>query len=341
MSGTLKDIVRLTGVSQSTVSRVLNGHPNVSEKTRQKVLRVIQEQGFRPNFVARALAKQRTRVLSMIIPQSLATTFTDPYFPTLIQHISRRANGHGYAVMLWVGNDAEEESLFAERILDHGLFDGAIVTSATQDDMLVERLSESGTPCVIIGPTLGLHVSNVDVDNRSGAKAAVTHLIHLGCKRIGTITGPGNMGAPQDRLQGYIDALTEHGLPVDESLIQFGDFNEPSGFAGMQMLLPCGVDAVFTASDMMGIGAIRAIQSAGLRIPHDVAVVSFDDMPFAATTNPPLTTVRQSLSDMGNHAADMLIDLIEGRQVEPRSIRLPTRLIVRESCGHALRRGDR
>jgi LacI family transcriptional regulator len=337
MTGTLKDIVRLTGVSQSTVSRVLNGHPNVSEKTRQKVLRVIQEQGFRPNFVARALAKQRTRVLSVIIPQSLSTTFTDPYFPTLIQHISRRANTHGFAVMLWVGNDAEEESLFADRILDHGLFDGAIITSATQDDPLVARLIASGTPCVIIGPTYGLDVSNVDVENCDGAKSAVLHLITLGYKRIGMISGPRNMGAPQDRLQGYIDALTECGYAVDESLMVTGDFNEQSGYTGMQTLLTHGVDAVFAASDMMAVGALRAIQHAGLRVPHDVAVVSFDDMPFAATTNPSLTTVHQPLDGLGLHATEMLFHLLDGTLQQRETIQLPTRLMVRESCGYVLR----
>jgi LacI family transcriptional regulator len=333
MKQNLEDIARLAGVSKSTVSRVINRQPNVSEHTRQKVLDVIREHNFRLNTAARALVTQQTRILSVIIPQTLSYTFTDPYFPSLIQSISKVANEHDYAIMLWVGNDTEEEERFSERILTNGLFDGAVIASAVENDLLAMQLSKADFPCVIIGPPQFSGANYLDVDNASAASHAVMHLIGLNRTRIGTITGPLNMGAAKARLQGYRKALREAGMPYESNLVVEGCFDEASGYRSAIVLLEQNIDAIFAASDMMALGAMRALAEQGVKVPEDVAVVGFDDMPFASHTKPSLTTIRQPIVELGADAARALIWLVEGRLIEPYQVIFPAYLVVRESCG--------
>ncbi|MCX7691763.1 substrate-binding domain-containing protein, partial [Thermoflexus sp.] len=176
------------------------------------------------------------------------------------------------------------------------------VSSMLVDDPIVYALYHSSMPFVLVGRHPTLNVSYVDVDNINGARSATAHLIGLGRRRIATITGPQNMIAGIDRLQGYREALEAHGLPILPDLIAEGDFSEQSGFMAMQKLLPAQPDAVFVASDTMALGAMRALHRAGLRIPQDVAVIGFDDIPPAARFDPPLTTVRQPIHEMGYQA---------------------------------------
>jgi LacI family transcriptional regulator, galactose operon repressor len=333
MPQNLEDIARLAGVSRSTVSRVINHHPNVSQRTRDRIMKVIEEQGFRPNLAARALVTQQTRCLSLVIPQAVAETFTDPYFPTLVQGVAQKANQCDYSVVLWIGNSAEEEERLCERILNHSLFDGLILASVVNDDPLIPRLAKAGFPFVLIGPPQLDNLNYIDVDNVRSAQVAVSHLIRLGWKRIGTITGPLTMGAAQDRLAGYRRALERAGRAVDNTLIVEGDFLENSGYLAMTMLLQRHVDAVFVASDMMALGAMRAIREAGLRVPGDIALVGFDDVPAAAASTPPLTTVRQPIRELGVQATQILIDLLNGVVEQPHQVILPAQLIVRDTCG--------
>ncbi len=333
MPQNLEDIARLAGVSRSTVSRVINNDPNVSDKTRRRVLQIIRDNRFTPNVAARALVTQRTRILSVVIPQAVAAAFTDPYFPLLIQSISRRASEVDYAVMLWMGNDSEEENRFADRILSQSFSDGLIVTSVVDADPLVERLDESGFPYVLIGPPHREGIAYVDVDNIGGARKAVEHLISLGRKRIGTITGQRTMGAAQHRLKGYQLALENAGRKVDVNLIFPGFFDEDSGYTGMKTLLKHGADAVFAASDIMARGALRAALEQGLRVPEDVSIVGFDDLDLGELTNPPLTTVHQSVETLGSTAVDFVVGIVNGGLDAPPQRTLDTELIIRGSCG--------
>jgi LacI family transcriptional regulator len=165
-----------------------------------------------------------------------------------------------------------------------------------------------------------------------GAQMAVDHLIRLGHRRIATITGRSDMAAGQDRLEGYRKALAARGIPVEEDLIAEGDFTESSGIVGMQRLLPAKPTAVFVASDMMAVGALKALRQAGRRVPEDVALVGFDDIPVASALEPPLTTVRQPIGRMASMAVETLLDLIEHPGSGPRRVVLPTQLVIRESC---------
>lgn len=329
----LEQIAKMAGVSKSTVSRVVNNQPNVNEKTRQRVMEIIRDANFRPNKAARALVTQHTRVLSIVIPQPLAATFTDPYFPRLLQSISAKANQRDYAIMLWIGDNAEEEGRFSDRILNNSFFDGVLIASAVDDDPLLGRLVGAGFPYIIIGPPQPGVPHYVDVDNVRGARDAVRHLINLRYRRIGTITGVLNMGAARNRLRGYEDALTEAGMPVDPALILPGDYSETKSYEAMRHLIALGVDAVFCASDVMALGAMRAINDAGLQVGGDIGVVGFDDMPFSATLQPGLTTIHQPIDELGDRATDILIRMIEGQSIPSDHVFLPAHLIVRQSCG--------
>lgn len=333
MSLTLEDIARMSGTSRSTVSRVINGDPRVNEETRQRVLEVVHQHNFQPNLAARGLAAGHARVLGLVIPRGVSTIFADQYFPQLIQGVTSACNQNEYSVMLWLA-DAEYERRMARQILYSGLVDGVIVASMLMGDSLIKTMQEKTLPFVLVGR----HPSNngvryVDVDNRAAARDAVLHLVRLGCRRVATVTGPLDLVSGSDRYEGYQDALREKGLTLLPDLVAEGDYTDDGGYFGMQQLLTHKPDAVFIHSDTMAVGALRAIKEAGLRVPQDIAVIGFDDMPFATHANPPLTTVRQPIQRTGMAAAEMLIELIQHPESAPRRVILPTELVIRSSCG--------
>jgi LacI family transcriptional regulator len=336
----LEEIAKLSNVSRSTVSRVVNNDPNVKEQTRVRVLQVIRQVNYRPNAAARSLAAGRSHILGLVIPTGVSALFTDPYFPILIQGVSSACNVHDHSVMLWLAEPEYERHMIGQ-ITGSGLVDGVIVASALMDDPLNKAIFESDLPAIMVGQhPIFPNISYVDVDNRRGSQDIVTHLIRLGYRRIATITGPLNLIAGADRYEGYRAALKERGLtPAPEWAVE-GDFTEAGGYGAMQRLLPHRPEAVFAASDIMALGSLRAVHDAGLRVPDDVAVVGFDDMPFAARTDPPLTTVRQPIYRTGVLAAETLIDMVAHPGSVPRRIVLPTELVIRSTCG-ANRNSDR
>jgi LacI family transcriptional regulator len=330
---TLEDIARICGVSRSTISRVINGERNVSPETRQQVLDVIQEINFQPNLAARGLAAGKTRVLGLVIPMGVGVIFTDPFFPLLIQGVSTTCNELDYSVMLWL-DEPEYERRTVRQILYNGLVDGVIVSSMLMDDPILTALSEGKLPYLQIGRhPANPGVNFVDVDNIQGSCLAVRHLLKSGRRRIATITGPQTMIAGMDRLQGYRRALEEWGIPFDPTLVVEGNFSDLSGYSAIQHILPHHPDALFSASDAMASGALRALHEANIRVPEDVAVVGFDDIPFAAHTDPPLTTIHQPIQRIGSMAAETLVEIIEQPVTQPRQVILPTELVVRSSCG--------
>ncbi|MBN1486990.1 MAG: LacI family DNA-binding transcriptional regulator [Anaerolineae bacterium] len=330
---TLEEIAKLSGVSRSTVSRVINNDPHVSDPTYKKVMAVVREFNYQPNIAARSLASGHTRVLGLVIPTGVSKLFTDPYFQILIQGVSSACNAHDYSVMLWLA-EPEYERRMIKKILNNGLVDGVVVSSMVVDDVIVEALVESELPFMLIGrhPTV-TDVNYVDVDNVASAKEIVTHLLRLGYTRVATITGPLNAISGVDRYEGYIEALSSRGIKIDTGLIVEGDFSEEGGYYAMRRLLSQSPQAVFVASDPMAMGAMRALHEAGLSIPEDVALVGFDDIPASARSNPPLTTIRQPVHMLGSVAVKTLIDLIEHPVADLHHIILPTQLVIRESCG--------
>lgn len=331
---TLEDIARLAGVSRSTVSRVVNEHPHVRGEVRERVWEVIQRTGYHPNAAARTLASQRSWMIGLVLPRSVSSFFTDPFFPHLVQGIAHACNQHDYTLSLFLFGTKDDEDKIFPRISRRGLMDGIILQAGQLGDKLIDRLLSSNMPFVVAGrPFHSDGVSYVDVDNVRASHRATEHLIQHGYRRIATIAGPDNSTVSVDRREGYLRALMEHGWLVDESLIVEGDFTEASGYRAMQALLPARPDAVFAASDVMAIGAMRAVHQAGLAVPDDIAFVGFDDLPPAAHGTPQLTTVRQPVHKFGVKAVETLIDLIEQGTQPARCIIMDTELIVRESCG--------
>ncbi|GAB4575295.1 MAG: LacI family DNA-binding transcriptional regulator [Anaerolineae bacterium] len=330
----LEDIARRAGVSRSTVSRVINNEPYVSEKTRAKVLAVVEEVGFAPNPGARMMVTRRTQVIGVVIPQTLTVVFEDPYyFPTLLQGVAEAAQQHDYAMLLFVGNTNEDEQQLYRRILQNRLMDGLVIASATQDTGIIRQLLNRDTPFVMVErpATAEDRVNYVTVDNVGAVHEVVKHLYSLGCRRIGHVTGSLSNADAQDRLAGYRQALRAVGLPVDEDLIVEGHFSSRSGYLAAQTLIARGVDAIFAASDTTALGVMHALQEAGLRVPDDVAVVGFDDLPRALETRPPLTTVYQPIKEKGFKATELLLDMLDNGHDGPQHVVLPTRLVIRES----------
>lgn len=333
----LEDIARKAGVSRSTVSRVINGENSVSERTRQRVMRVIDAEGYIPNSVARMLVTQRSQVIGIIVASLPGFAFDDNhYFPALLRGISAATNQLDYGMLLWMGEDASDSVSFSRRILKNRLMDGLIIASTEMYMSLFDQLLEAGTIFVMVErpiPRYEPHVSYVTVDNVGGAVTAVEHLLKLGRRRIATITGNMNNIDAAERLEGYKQALRHAGIPYDERLAPTGHYVRAGAYRAMQQLLPYRPDAVFVATDQMALGALQALQEAGVRVPDDIALVGFDDLPTAQDAVPSLTTIRQPISERGLRAAELLIDLIEGKLKEPRHIVLPTELVIRETCG--------
>jgi LacI family transcriptional regulator len=330
---TVEQIARLSGVSRSTVSRVINNHPNVKPKVRQRVIEVIAETGYHPDPAARSLASRRSGIIGLVIPRAVQSLFTDPYYPRLMQGVAQACNANDYTLSLFLFHTEDEEQKLYPRVLRTRLIDGLIVSALQIGDPLIPQLTNNHVPFVVIGRPNDLpHVSFVNVDNTVGAYTATSHLIRSGYKHIATITGPLNTTVGLDRRQGYLDALNDRGRSVDEALIVEGDFTEMGGYAALRRLIPHHPDAIFIASDTMAFGALRALREARVSVPDDVAVVGFDDLPTSALSDPPLTTIRQPIRRLGAQAVETLIDILTNGPEPPRRITLSTELVIRSSC---------
>jgi LacI family transcriptional regulator len=334
MRQTIEHIATLAGVSRSTVSRVLNHQPSVSPLVRERVLQVIREQNYAPQAAARSLAGSRTDTIGLLIPRSAAVSLADPFIASMIQALFEATAQQGYFVTVTMLT-ADMEPAFYDRILRSRHFDGVIMFSSDIDDPILPLLIKDGGPVVLIGRhPYFLDVTSVDVENRQGARDAVAHLIGLGHRRVGVINGQLQMEAAQARRDGYKQALLEAGIGIDPELMVEGFFSEAAAYEAMLLLLdlPHPPTAVFAASDSMAIGALHAIRHRGLRVPDEIALIGYDDLPLAAYATPPLTSVHQPISDMGAHAVRLLVEQIRG-QGPATSVRLAARLVVRESCG--------
>lgn len=334
MASTLEQIAEMSGVSRSTVSRVINNDPKVSEATRELVLEIVRKEGYRPNLAARGLALGRSNVIAAVIPVGFENVLSDPYFPSLLQGMASAADANDHFLMLSLGEPGFRHSV--DEIARQGVVAGVIFSASQVDDPLLERLVSTGTPVVSVGRPYDDRISFVDIDNLGSARQMTNQLLRLGYRRVALIAGPSYAPAAVDRKNGYTAALESLGMRVDENLVYEGDFSEASGRAAMKTLLEHRPDAVFAASDRMASGALGEIRAAGLRIPEDIALVGFDDMPLAAEMEPPLTTVRQRPHQLGAAAATLLLDLLADPNGLPKRVILPTELIVRASCGSHL-----
>jgi DNA-binding LacI/PurR family transcriptional regulator len=337
---TLDEVARVAGVSRATVSRVVNGNPKVGADAKRQVERAIERLGYVPNQAARSLVTRRSQSIGLVIPEPAGRLFEDPFFPRLLRGIGAALSSRDLQLVLLTPQSSGEEAR-AERYLTAGHVDGALLVSLHGNDPLPQAVAGRGVPVVVGGrPPRGSQVSYVDVDNVQGARTAVEHLISTGRRTIGTIAGPQDMPAGQDRLAGYNDALETAGIAHDAKLVSDGDFTQQGGAEAARRLLAARptIDAIFAASDLMAAGAIQVLRAAGRGIPEDVAVVGFDDSPSAETTDPPLTSVRQPIEEMGREMVRLLVEQLAGPGSVPRTVILATQLVRRRSSEGVQRR---
>jgi DNA-binding LacI/PurR family transcriptional regulator len=330
---TLEQVGAEAGVSRATVSRVVNGSPRVSPDAKAAVERAIAQLGYVPNRAARSLVTRRTDTIALVVSEPEARLFADPFFSAVVRGLGGAFAGYGLHMAIVLAQGREEHDR-VERYILQGHVDGAVLMSLHGHDPLPESLARVGIPAVQIGRPLGTPgLPFVDADNHGGARTAVLHLRACGRRRVGTITGPADMSAGQDRFAGYRDALTSARRRPATTLVENGDFTEEGGEAAMARLLRrvSDLDGVFVASDPMAAGALRALRIAGRRVPEDVAVVGFDDAPLSRHTSPQLTTVRQPLDAMARATADLLVARLSGA-TSPEHVIVPTSLVVRESA---------
>jgi DNA-binding LacI/PurR family transcriptional regulator len=326
-SPTLGEVADLAGVSIATASRVLNNSAPVSVQARQQVRDAVVRLGYVRQRAAPSVSKGRLRSVAAVICANHSRFFADAFFARVLTAATEVFTAHEVPLMVMVVPDDRVTTV--DRYLQGGHLDGVLLVGAPGQHSLTVSLPAAGLPVTMVGRPLGAtRASYVDVDNRGGARLAVQHLLDRGRRAIATIAGRQDMSVGVDRLAGYRDGLG----PLAPTTIAYGDFTHASGVHAMLRLLDQrpNLDAVFVASDIMAAGALHALRRAGRRVPDDVAVVGFDDLPLAQHTQPALTTIHQPLDRVGALAAQRLLATIDGDADTVNPV-LPTTLVVRAS----------
>ena len=318
-----------------TVSKALNGRDRISEETRARVLAAAHELGYVANAAARSLRGGRTNLLGLLVQD-----LSNQYFAEIVRGASEAIRERALDLVLYTSSNDPERERARVATLSSGVSDGLIIVAPHGSPGLLEQLQHSRVPVVLINAWDVDDLPTVNPENRLGARAATEHLLTLGHRRIGFVTGrPDSPLSPERpdglmRLHGYRDALAGAGLVFDETLLHPGGLHVPQGRAAGHALLalPEAPTAIFAANDFCAFGVIEAARERGLRVPEDLSVVGFDDVPMAAQVQPALTTVHHPLHDLGQRAATLLLDLLAGA-APARHVELPSRLVVRHSTG--------
>lgn len=346
---TIQDIAKLAGVSKATVSRVLNHKPTVDSAIRERVMKIVNERGFVPSITATVLRGGRTQLIGVLAPP-----LTWPYVPEIMLGVAEVTERTDYEIVLYTMGPARNHSDVLDRILAMKLSAGLLAIMPGQLGSHLDHLYKQGVPIVTIEDQVApISTPWIGIDNVSSAYEATRYLLDLGHRRIGHILGPADYLCVQERYAGYRRALREAGLEPDPALVWQGDFTLPGGRSCAHQIFSLSNEhrptAVFAANDLTAFGVIDVAEQYGVRIPGDLALIGFDDMPIAAFAKPGLTTIRQPHREMGELACELLLSLVDPKKyplqrkiasfshngvVEGESVRilLPTKLIVRESC---------
>lgn len=326
---TIFDVAREANVSYSTVSRVIN-NKGVSPEKRERVLRAMAELGYVANLQARSLAGGKSNIIGLLVH-----SLNVEYFGEIARGVDEALAAVQYDLMLYTTHRRKgRESAYVTR-LTRNLVDGLLLVLPRNAEAYLETLRHRRFPHVLVDHQgIGSDVPSVGATNWQGGYDGTRYLIQLGHRRIGFITGDMSIGCARDRLAGYQQALREAGLPLDPALIREGDFLQPRGFICATELLDLAQPptAIFASNDVSAFGVMEAVRNRGLRIPEDVSILGFDDIPQAAQVHPALTTVRQPLAEMGRTAVELLFTYIKEPDAAVKRIELPTQLIVRQSC---------
>jgi LacI family transcriptional regulator len=328
------DVAKKSGVSRSTVSFVLNNIPGIriSPETKQRVLDAARELGYHPDSAGRKLASGRSNTIGLILRQSREQVFADALLPKVVLGVGQAAAQYGFQILL---NAVEPEDTNGYmRLIQENHVDGIILSGPQQNDLEIIHLFKEGFPIILMGQLPNSNLPFVDIDAIAGSQRAVSHLIEIGHKRIAMITNaPLEYTSAQQRFSGYERALKQANIKIDQALLKAGAYTPQSGYEAMKELLKVTPQftAVFVASDVVAAGAIQAIKEAKKRIPEDIAMVGFDDIPLAEYFDPPLTTIRIPSFGLGWAAGESLIKLIHEKKMDQTEIFLDSELIIRQS----------
>lgn len=334
---TIKDVARLAGVSHATVSRVLNKSAKVSPETRDRVLRQVERLKFSRNPSARSLISGRHYTIGLLILYDpFQRQFPTEFLPEVVAGLAPELNHHGYRLTLYLDQLQGETNQIAPELLSHRHVDGLFVLSLERAAEVAYRIAGADVPLIMVNQRIeGLNLSSVVADDVAGACEATSHLLDLGHRRIAFVEGIPHHGSSIDRKAGYRRAFADRGLAPDPGLQGVGMYDQEEGYRAACALLDRRPDvtAIFSANDLMAIGVCRAIKERGLGIPRDVSVVGYDDSQFAAVMDPPLASVRKPRTRMGQSAAALMLELVDGgaSSREVKSIVLPTALVTRGS----------
>lgn len=335
MRVTLKDIAREVGFSVTTVSRALNDYDDVNEETKRKIHAVAEALGYHPDVTARKLQKRRTDTIGFVIP-TFGPRFSDPFFSELLAGIGNEAARYDFDLLVSTAAPGPGEERVYQHKVSGGAADGFLIVRTRRADSRIAYLASRSFPFVAYGRSdLDLDFPYVDVDSGRGIREATQHLIDLGHRRIALILPPPNLMFAVHRLEGYRQALELNGILYQDELVASGELTERSGYQATNELLERNLKltAIVACNDLMALGAISALRERGIIPGRDVAVTGFDDIPLAAHSHPPLTTVHQPIYEIGKTICRMLIQIVQGQQLSERHVILEPRLVVRGSSG--------
>lgn len=333
MNITIKEVAKLAGVSPSTVSRVISDSSRISNETKKVVRKAMGELGYHPNAIARSLVNRSTNTIGIVMPQSPESALLNPFFPQALSGITAAAHEADYCILLSTGSSEEEQEKSIKDIIMGGRVDGVILMYSSADNGTLEIIKEMKIPAIIIGKPIDTDgILYVDNDNVDASYRVTKRLIEKGHKKVAFMSGSFRYVVSLDRLDGYRNALMHSGLELDRNYITEGEFSKDSGYENMKKLL--GLKEIPTAlvvtDDVMAFGAIDAIKHSGLRIPEDIEIVSFNNVPIAEFCNPSLTSVDIDAYSLGYESSKLIIEKIKGKAEKDKVI-VPTHIVYRDS----------
>ncbi|AGB40099.1 transcriptional regulator [Halobacteroides halobius DSM 5150] len=334
---TIKDVAKKAGVSPSTVSRVVNNHPRISQETREEVLQAMDEIGYHPNVIAQNLVNQTTNTLGLVMAPSTEEAFADPFYAEVLRGIGSMAQKNGYSLLLITGDEEGGELEATLRAVRGKQVDGLLLLRAKKSDKLTDKLNEMNFPFVVVGrPEEEDKNYWVNNDNVQSSKELVEYLINLGHNKIGAFIGSEEYIVDQDRLKGYKLALKSHGIDYNQDyIVQIESGKQEKAYRFTKDLLNSypELTALYGIDDRIAYGAIKAVKELGFKIPEDIAIVGFNNNPLSELIEPALTTVDINTYELGRKATSLLIQVITEQVTSYCNDIVPTDLIVRESCG--------
>lgn len=334
MNVTIKEVAKMAGVSPSTVSRVISDSPRISEETKKTVRHAMESLGYHPNAIARSLVSKATKTIGIVMSQSTEDAFLNPFFPQALSGVSAAAHEHGYCILLSTGNDEAEQLESIESIVMGGRVDGVIIMYSSVDNIVLDTLRRLNTPAVVIGkPIKSKDTLFVDNDNVEASFKLTEKFIKNGHKKIAFMSGPFKFVFSLDRLDGYMNALKKHKISFKkEYVVEVAEFSKEGGYIAAKQLLELKErpTALVVTDDVMAFGAMDALKEKEFKIPQDIEIMSFNNVPSSELTKPSLTSVDIDAFSLGYEASKLIIEKIEGKDTRGKVI-IPTKIIFRES----------